>query len=119
MGLDLTLMPFEHAYGDEAYSHTLLHCARSSALFAALRAQVREQPVPRAFMSYRGRDEQGHLGYGNTQRTPYGEPLGWVLVRDLVAFHSHPHVRHDPQNRAVWAYLAALPPDTKVALYWE
>lgn len=36
-------------------------------------------------------------------------------MRELALAEAGP----DPLNVAAWAYLAALPPETKVALYWH
>jgi hypothetical protein len=41
-----------------------------------------------------------------------------ACARDLVCLADHPDVQACVENRAAWAYLAALPPDTEIGLCW-
>ncbi len=116
MGLDLCLLPFDGDSGNWAYSHTMLQCNRDSELFEKIQ-KLKSIRVPPDFGTFHCRDdeyEQPH--YGNTQETPYGEPVEYVLAHDLVK------ITPDDTgyvNKAVWAYLKELPPRTKVALFWR
>ena len=41
-----------------------------------------------------------------------------VQARDVAGLADHPDVQGHPLNRAAWAYLSALPPDTTIGLCW-
>lgn len=117
MGLDLTLLPFTHDFeSDWAFSHVLLPCDRSAVIHEI--RDLPSQPVPKRFDSYLGLGDDGEHRYGNTQKTPYGSQLTYVLVDDLLKFSTHEDVVSMRENRAAWAYLKELRSGTKVALYW-
>lgn len=121
MRLYLALLPFDADHGEWGFSHTILSLERRSELFDAILKleEERGQPVPEEFGTYLCRDdeyEEAH--YGNTQGTPYGEQLMWVSAGGLMGFGWHESISETPKNDAAWAYLRALPPQTKVALYW-
>lgn len=123
MSLDLTLLPFDH---DEtptwAFSHSMLPVdvfveAFSDALFKE--EDSTGKLVPARFTTFYSRDEKySEPHYGETQRTPYGEPLKFVLARDLVLCFDVTD-DHTERNAAVLAYLKHLNPLTKIALYWR
>ena len=97
----------------------MLLCAPDRDLLEALQ-DLDADPVPSSFHSYLSRDdacEESH--YGETQETSYGDRLTCVSVSRLLRFRDHEGVRDSPRNRAVWAYLAELLPETRVALYWH
>lgn len=119
MGLDLTILPIEADHGEWGFAHSMLEVERRSALFEAMLEALKEHPVPPDFRTHLLRGEDGESRYGNTQETPYGEPLGWVRAEELLAFAEHEGVTNNAQNRAAWAYLGALGPGSKVALYWH
>ena len=117
MSVDLRLLPFDCDRGDWAYSPTILELGGSYDLHDKIK-KLRSMPVPKDFNSFCGRDE-GYDGYcyGKTSETSYGEPLEWVLAGELCAIKlpkDAPYI-----ERAIWAYLKHLPPQTKVALYWH
>jgi hypothetical protein len=121
MGLDLTLLPFDGdiPHVELFFSHTLLSCGRRQALFEAILA-LETLPVPANFTSFYSRDdayEEPH--YGVTTTDAYGCAVRMVTAEALGALQQHPGVQAYPKNQAIWAYLAALPPATKVALYWH
>lgn len=121
MSLDLALLPFEGSE-EVPFSHSVLRTTMSYALGDELMEMEkrRGRDVPVRFSSYLCRDEKYEEShYGNTQFTPYGERLKEVEVEDLLAFRDHELVQINPRNRAVWAYLAELPPRTRIALYWS
>jgi hypothetical protein len=123
MGLDLSLLPVEAEFGDgTGFSHSVLALERRTGLFdAILDIEEREgAPVPGRFETFVCRDDRfEETHYGDTRETPYGEPLLWVRAASLAELRSHPEATDFPRNRAVFAYVDALPPDTKVALYWH
>jgi hypothetical protein len=45
------------------------------------------------------------------------EPSG--AAQDLCTCAAEPGVTENPHNRAIWQYLAAVPPTTRVALFWH
>lgn len=114
MGVDLSLLPFDNAN----FSHTVLDCERRRALFEEI-ADLPATPVPQPFYTFRSRADHRDSHYGDTQETPYGEPLTAVQAQHLLPFAQHPGVCNDARNRAVWAYLACLPPETQIALFWH
>lgn len=137
MGLDLTLLPFDCDQPMLSFSHSLLGCMRRENLFELI-SRLSSQPVPENFTSYLSRDNDDQLQYfalpngvrktlaanlgphyGRTLKTPYGQPLMWVRAKDLLTCAEHKDVRDNPKNRAVWAYLAQLDSETKIALYWH
>lgn len=122
MGLDLTLIPVEHEAGGKGRGHTLLNLTHREDLFGEIGCNEKQEggPVPQRFMTNVSRDdryEEQH--YGDTQRTPYGEALRTVTAESLLSHKHHRGVADNPRNRAAWAYLAELPPETEVALYWH
>jgi hypothetical protein len=124
MGLDLSLLPFDCDLDTIHYSHTILDCERRYALFDPLQAlaDALGRPVPADFRSFRGEGsccDCGEPHYGPTTTTPYGTTLYAVTVDALLSFTQNPGVQESTKNRAIWAYLAVLPAETKVALYWH
>lgn len=115
MGLDLRLLPFDADRDDLHFSHTILGCARDYDLFDAVHdvASERGLVVPSDFWTFLGM-RGGEHGYAVTTETPYGDPLRYVLAGDLKPLTALAH----RCNEAVWAYINALPDETKVALYW-
>lgn len=122
MGVDLTLLPFERSVRDDwAIAHSVLGCERRRGLFEVV-AEVetaKSVAAPLLFSTYIARDKDGETRYGNTQETPYGDKVRVVTVADLLPLADHEDVLDNPKNRAVWAYLGQLAPETRVALYWH
>lgn len=117
MSLDLSLLPFEHDGGDFGFSHSVLRLDGDRDLFDDI-LKIPQHPVPRKFNTYLCRDDEYEdTHYGNTQETPYGEPLGWIYAKELLALR--PGSFSGRLTRAAWAYLRELDPLTKVALYWS
>ena len=117
MGLDLRLLPFDCDNGDFAYSHTILSCDRDSQLFDAIR-ELNQLSVTGRFYTFTGRQEGFEdVCYGNTQKTPYGEPVKFAIAGDL--YRCFRNSGGTGVNSAIRAYLQCLEPQTKVALYWH
>ena len=120
MGLDLRLLPIQ----SEAivyYSHTVLDVERRRDLFAELidTENIHGTSVPPDFHSFSGKLSNGESGYGETAKTPYGNPVKCLTAQQLNAFQDHPDVRDNSLNRAVWAWLAAVDPEMRIALFWH
>lgn len=133
MGLDLRLLPFDSSitFLQDAkpwgYSHTILSCPRNSVLFDLITKIETKcgKPVPTPFHSFTARRGDGDdPGYGDTQIDPYGDPINWVPVKKLLALGTRLYrlthgAKAHPKMRAIWTYLAALDPETPIALYWH
>lgn len=120
MGVDLRLLPFD-ADGGICYSHTMLACKRRRDLWDPIAKieKAKGRHVPPGFTAYCSRLKNGELGYGKVIKDPYDSFVNFLLVEDLVSLREHEDVQDNHKNRAIWAYLAELPSDTKVALYWH
>lgn len=119
MGLDLTLLPFDAE--EPPYSHTMLDVDRSD-FDPILKIEKRVgKDVPERFTSFYSRDEllpqEPH--YGRTTKTPYGEPLKYVLIRDIIGAFNDLRDEGGEKNQAIYKYLLELSSNTKVALYWH
>ena len=117
MGLDLSLIPIEHDDGRFGFGHSLLRVDAGRLWYDTLK-DVNDEPVPSDFATFRGRGEDGEPRYGNTQETPYGEPLRCMRVSEIIA-RMDPRPSQSPRDNAALVYLAMLPPDSRVALYWH
>ena len=118
MGLDLTLLPLDHDTLKWGYSHTVIPAGWARELHDPIHAMPRT-PVPEDFTTYMGTTEDGERGYGQTKETPYGSPLDCVTVAQLLTLAKRKAVRDSPRNRAAWAFLSALDPSTRIALWWH
>lgn len=117
MGVDLRLLPFDSDQGDWAYSHTMFEVGRDYDLHDKIRG-LPQMPVPGDFTTFSGRrPDYDEVCYGQTQTTPYGEPVLYALASHLTAIKLPPDA--SARLKAAWAYLKCLPPQTKVALYWH
>jgi hypothetical protein len=134
MGLDLYLLPFDsYPVPSFQFSHTILNCHRSPIFEEIQKIEEKTgKPVSENFYSFLGthRLPEGYVvgegeqvceehGYGVTKTTPYGEEIYCVLAKDLVALAKRKGVTEYRKNKAIWAYLAGLDPETPVALYWH
>ena len=119
MGLDLSFLPL---FSEDESSYSVLRCSCSQSLSEEIRSLERKhgKPVPASFQSFMCRNlPDDHVGYGPAQRTPYGEPLEMIDVGYLCFLSNHQEVINSSLNRAVWAYLEALPDFTFIALFWH
>lgn len=123
MGLALYLLPFDATFAARAAapgfpalnytSQTVLSSSGSEDLFDVLKG-LPSAPVPATFTSFVGDQE-----YDLTTEDAHGDPVRTVSAGMLCTVQDHPGVTTSAKNRAIWAYLAALPADTPVALYWH
>jgi len=112
MSLTLILLPIrETASG--GYSHEVLQVRGSRELMARI-GDLPAFPVRHDFTCYVARLNEGEdeecTGYGDAQTDVYGAPLKYVLAYELQTT-SIPG--------PVGAFVAALPGDTHVVLYWS
>jgi hypothetical protein len=130
MSRDIKLLPFfSDRTGGESFSHDVLDVdlgvspAGSGDDVADLSDELEtldSRDVPRGFSCCLARSADGeHTIYGKKQDDCYGDPLKWAKAGDLAALAEHPQVTCWPRNKAAFAYVAALPADWPVVLYWS
>ena len=90
--MDLKLLPMTFLRDDCAFSYTVIPVNRCTELFEEL-MRLSDLTVPGTFNTYLGSRTDPDESSGNTQETPYGEPLTYVLARDLLRFKDHEGVR--------------------------
>ncbi len=122
IGLDLQLLPIFSRMEDSIwYSHSVLELQRKIELFEKI-LEVEKKVgsfIPPNFDSYVSREKGKDSHYGETTYTPYGDPVKYITVKDLLQFEYHEEVVDHFVNRAIWAYLRELPEKTKIALFWH
>ena len=116
MGVDLTLLPLLNK--DFWAAHDMLQLNRRSELWPEFRG-MKKSPIPKPLSCHLASGEDGESRYGELEDDPYGDRLAWVTVRDLLPLREHEAIKDDWQNRAVWAYLAEMPEDWQIVLYWH
>src|SRR5258708_16908330 len=114
MVLDLTLMPLLRR--DFWTAHDLIRLERRRELWSAIEA-LPQQDIPEPVWSHMGGAENGETCYGAAETTPYGDKMKWTTAAALLTLKDHAAVQDNWMNRAVWAYLAAMPPESPIALY--
>ncbi len=108
MGVDLSLLPFRSS---EKYCHEVLNVGRHYEHYD--RVDALPQVECHKFNAYVSREMGDHhddTGYGPVTKTPYGEPVKYVLAKDLKKVEL---------PGPVGAFVAALNDDVKIALYWH
>jgi hypothetical protein len=116
MGVDLTLMPLLSP--DFWVAHDLIRVERRPELWSHIEA-LPQQEIPKPVGCYVARSEDGETCYGDLEDTPYGDKMKWTTAGDLLTLKDHAAVQDNWMNRAVWAYLAAMPPEWPIVLYWS
>ncbi len=120
MGVDLRVLP---QYAKEAdFSHCLIELARCEQLFDLISKLENEKGIEvpeKGIYSFSGKDESfEETCYGRTIKTPYGDVMKGVLVRDLkkalIDFKT-PYWR----NRAFISFLREMPNDLIIWLFWH
>ena len=111
MGVDLSLFPVGHVIARDWCSFSRIEVNRRRELWPAVHA------LPAVAIG----TLTGYLDKGFHAETTdkYGARLKAVTAGDLATLAAAPGIADDSQNRAVWAYLAALPPATDIVLYWH
>jgi hypothetical protein len=121
MGVDLTLLPLDCDRPDFAFSHTVLSFDSQRKLWDEISA-LPSEPAP-SFTSFYGRVPDGSMegehGYGEAKVDSYDVPLRCVTALSLAACLARHKGFCYPKNEAILAYIAALPKETRVVLYWH
>jgi hypothetical protein len=53
------------------------------------------------------------------EKDPYGNRLKTIMSSDLLSLINHPSVTDGWKTKAAWAYIAQLPLDWPIVLYWH
>lgn len=121
MGIDLTLCPIEYPRLDSWLGHERISVRRDYRIFgqidgfceAGAHAICHPRPLPE-WIRFRW---YGDDGLEVATEDPYGTPLTYAMTGALCKVSLPKDAT--PWNRAVWAFLAALPDDTPVVLWWH
>ncbi len=113
MGLQLRLLPIEGIKEEIKGSGNFLNCEKDKVLFEQIE-QINASTVPSDFQAYHD-TEEGFV-YGSLTKDAYGTELNYVFVKELLKFKPN---SESQTNKAIWAYLKQLPPEGKIALYWN
>lgn len=122
MGVDLRLFPYYSTSDHIDFSRDILDVERRRELWDPIAEIEKEhgRDVSEGFKTFCGRSEDYDDNcYGVTKDTPYGTPLKYVLAVHLKTLATHPAVRNNYKNRAVWAWINEAPDNLKIALYWH
>lgn len=120
MGVDVKLLPL---IGRDFWAaHDQLELERRSELWPVIEA-LPSEPMPKPLNCFLGTipdgSWEGENGYGECAEDPYGNPLRYVTVADLLTLSNHPAVKDNWLNRAIWAYLSEMPPDWQIVIFWH
>jgi hypothetical protein len=118
MGVDLRLLPVFTDSNDFICSFSVLELERRRELWPLIN-DLPQYELPAPLSCWTARIENGEHGYGKLTETAYGDPPKWVTALALVGLRDAEPVRDNYVNRAVWAYLAELPPETRIVLDWH
>lgn len=124
MSLDLKLLFVRDHTGminNRLYCFDVLAFATDSYLFGQIidlskyveySPSIAPRPLPDGCMVYHHRDD----GLRFTKNDDYGTPLTFVYAKELSALKCTEDT--PPYNRAVVAFVKALPPETPIILMW-
>lgn len=116
MRVDLYLLPFDCNGPTVHFSHTVLNAGRNY----DWHDEIRKLPaieVPKDFSSFVSRGDQWEdTHYGKTLEDCYGDHVKSVEAGTLIKCK---HWSGTPKMNAIKAYLTALDPETRVALFWH
>ena len=122
MGVDLTLLPLDYPIVTGSHGNHMATTVLDVARWRALWPFIETLPLVKLgepLLTHLALDEAGNMEWGSVECDAYDGPLHYVRAADLVALREHPSIKDDFKNRAIWAYLAELPPDWPVVLYWD
>ncbi|KXK08790.1 MAG: hypothetical protein UZ21_OP11001000345 [Microgenomates bacterium OLB22] len=120
MGLDLTLILVNEPGGINKVSHyakNTLRLEREGFYGQFLSSQgdpakVQARPIPKRLWVGVYTDE----GLQMTREDAYGEELMWLYAHELLATLSL--CVRNRWNKAIMAFIKAIPPETPIILYW-
>lgn len=116
MGVDLTLLPLLSK--DFWAAHTQLNVERRRELWPLIEA-LPQADIPKPVSCYFARGEDGESCYGDAEVTPYGDKMKYTTAGDLASLKDAEPVADNWLNKSTWAYLALMPKDWPIVLYWH
>lgn len=112
MAVNLTLIPERWPLGGPPLcSQKMLLDLVDRDLWTKIRAEA--IPLPEGVMHY-----EDDRGLRRRFDDPYGDPLMWMPAHSVARLLS-PAVRESQWDRATLGYLRAIPPATRVVLWWS
>lgn len=119
MGVDLRFLPVDTEGKDgHLYCWSVLSLERRRELWPMIKA-VPNKPVQGKVHCFVAGLPDGETGYGEIMEDSYGGILTYSTAQDLYELCEAEPVTDNDVNRAVWAYIGALHPDTKIVLFWH
>lgn len=116
MGVDLTLLPL---LSKKFWcAHSKIDLERRRELWGPV-AALPQQPIPEKLGCYLARNAAGETCYGDIDDDPYGSFLQYTTAGALMTLRDHKSVQDNWVNKAIWAYLAEMPDDWPIVLYWH
>jgi hypothetical protein len=116
MGVELKLMPLWRPGSDLA--HDMISIGKDYELFDAIN-RLPKKELEKPVWSYNAVLPDGENTYGLIEKDPYGERLTTVTSTDLLTLRNHHCVSDFWRTKAAWAYIAEMPADWPIVLYWH
>ncbi len=116
MGVDLKLLPL--LAPDFWVSQDILRLEKRSELWPAIDA-LPQLDIPKPLTCHEASTPAGEPCYGQVETSRYGDRLKWVTAGALLTLKDNEAIKDDWRNCAVWAYLANMPEDWPIVLYWN
>lgn len=116
MGVELTLMPLWQPSSDLAFD--MIGLGKDYELFEAIDGLPKTE-IEKPVWGYRALSPDGNSTYGQMETDPYGKRLTTVTSTDLLSLKDKPFIGDFWRVKAAWAYLAQMPADWPIVLYWH
>lgn len=116
MGVDLSFVPVD-TEGPYPHGQTVLKCDNGSYWQERIEAKVQLYDLPKNFACHLADTEEG-TGYGVVKEDKYGNTIHCATAGELAAIMVDGDPGMTQRNRAVRAYLQAMPPRTWVAIIY-
>ena len=118
MGMDLAIMPLDQGWFGGGLAWSRLSFDRDYDLFGQLhdfdgKGKIKANPLPPGASIGHYEDE----GLRQETTDPYGTPLTWAPAVALKKLKESE--RTTPWNKAILAFINALPDETVVVLWWH
>lgn len=121
MGVDLRwLVPNYPKQRDGSFGWlclTMIDLTRRRDLWEPI-ADLPSEPAPKV-TGYCAALPDGESGWGEIIKDAYGEKLRFTTAGNLAGLSEMEAVKDNPLNRAAFAYVANLPSDWPIVLYWH
>lgn len=117
MGVELRLLPFVSKDRSSLLSHEIWDVGVDYDLWEKFGALPQWQLEK--LTCFLARDDDSEPKYGDAVDTPYGEKITCTTAGTICTLKDHPAVQDNWRNRGLWKYLAEMPADWPIALYWH